>query len=626
MAVQAWSDGSLRMQQEHQQALQRLEAQKIAATLVDVPTLPHLVRDALRQLGLPVRLFGENLANVRDRLKWELAIRKQQRQIAGDDAEGTEGVGQTDARRRAGAENDEEEQVTKYTRASGALVEARQRIAEFSLQRVRDRLQLERSRRIRAALTNRTSGGDPETKKKRPFVNSDSDDKKIGGGSHDADEMDIGGGVDDDRLDQGARKTFRKVRNLALEGSQYCDQRAVSCLRVVRMARGEYAAKESVSSSSSLVVAGTWTGSIHVLDASLQKVGCVLQCHDDRIMAMDALPGHGDATMTDGFSSSFVVATASLDRTAKLFRIGYNVVGSNDTNATGDKDPATTERENATAEDAEMQDAADDSPSTDPPVTHRTAAEATKIVSKELMHLRGHAARLSRVAFHPMHQHVATTSYDHTWRLWDVETSDCLLLQDGHARECYGIGFHPDGSLVATTDLGGIVHLWDLRTSKSVAFYRSHAGKVLNAEFHPNGFHLGTAGEDGCVHVWDIRRRTKAQKKHGSGSQQQMLHGQATGTPLVSIPAHSGIVTGLRFDASGEFLGTSSFDGSVKLWNCRSWKLLNRLQGHQGKVTSVDVIRDSRRAGGSRRAGNDQDALLRGIVTSGFDKTVKLWV
>jgi WD40 repeat protein len=615
--VQAWSDGSLRMQQ----ALQRLEAQKIAATLVDVPTLPHLVRDALRSLGLPVRLFGENLANVRDRLKWELAIRKQQRQLAGDD-EG--GVGDRDARRRAGKEEDEEEQVTKYTRASGALVEARQRMAEFSLQRARERLQLERSRRMRAALTNRTSGDgdDPhETKKKRPFV-GDSVDKKMGGASHDADEMDTGGGVDDDRLDQGARKTFRKVRNVALEGSQYCDQRAVSCLRVVPMGSGGYAGAESVSSSSSsLVVAGTWTGSIHVLDASLQKVGCVSQCHDDRIMAMDALPGT-NATILDGSSTSFVVATASLDRTAKLFRIGYNVGSSEGS----DKEPATAE--NTAAEDAEMKDTAEESPATDPPITHRSSAEATtRIVSKELMHLTGHAARLSRVAFHPMQKHVATTSYDHTWRLWDVETSDCLLLQDGHARECYGIGFHPDGSLVATTDLGGIVHLWDLRTSKSVAFYRSHAGKVLNAEFHPNGFHLGTAGEDGCVHVWDIRRRTKAQKKHGSGAQPQLLHGQATGTPLVSIPAHSGIVTGLRFDTSGEFLGTSSFDGSVKLWNCRSWKLLNRLQGHQGKVTSVDVIRDSRRAaGGSRRAGNDQDALLRGIVTSGFDKTVKLWV
>ena len=44
----------------------------IAAT-VDVPTLPDKVRNALRQLGLPVRLFGENLANVRERLRMELA-------------------------------------------------------------------------------------------------------------------------------------------------------------------------------------------------------------------------------------------------------------------------------------------------------------------------------------------------------------------------------------------------------------------------------------------------------------------------------------------------------------------------------------------------------------------------
>jgi U4/U6 small nuclear ribonucleoprotein PRP4 len=619
-AQPSWSEGSLRRQQEHLQALQRLEAQKIAATLVDVPTLPHLVRDALRQLGQPVRLFGENLANVRDRLKWELAIRKQQRQ-QGDDLEDGGGADAVGRRRAADAD---EEAVTKYTRATGALVEARKQIAEFSLQRAQRRLQVERQQRTAAA---QNISIDHE-KKKRPFE-SNNDDEKMGDSSSipkNHDEMiDGGGGVD--RLDQLARKTFRKVRNLALEGSQYCDQRAVSCLRVVRMAgSGSETAVSSSSSSSaasSLVVAGTWTGSIHVMDSSLQKVGSVPQCHDDRIMAMDAfLPGNNSATtLLDGSSSSsLLVATASLDRTAKLFRIGYSCPGSTD------NEPTMTENGKAGAEDVVMKDA-EASPSTGPSVTRRSAAEATTFASTELLHLRGHAARLSRVAFHPMHKHVATTSYDHTWRLWDIETSDCLLLQDGHARECYGIGFHPDGSLVATTDLGGIAHLWDLRTSKSVAFYRSHAGKVLNSEFHPNGFHFGTAGEDGCVHVWDIRHRTKAQKRHGAAAaqqQQQLLHGQATGTPLVSIPAHCGIVTGLRFDASGEFLCTSSFDGAVKLWNCRSWKLLNRLQGHQGKVTSVDVIRDGR-AGGRASNSNSEDSLLRGVVTSGFDKTVKLW-
>ena len=66
---------SQRDRQSHQQVLLDIEAKK-RAFAVDVPTLPHDVRSALRSLGLPVRLFGENLANVRDRLRMELARRE----------------------------------------------------------------------------------------------------------------------------------------------------------------------------------------------------------------------------------------------------------------------------------------------------------------------------------------------------------------------------------------------------------------------------------------------------------------------------------------------------------------------------------------------------------------------
>jgi hypothetical protein len=56
----------------HLQMMLDLEAKK-PAFQVDVPTLPHNVKSALRSLGFPVRLFGENLANVQDQLWMELA-------------------------------------------------------------------------------------------------------------------------------------------------------------------------------------------------------------------------------------------------------------------------------------------------------------------------------------------------------------------------------------------------------------------------------------------------------------------------------------------------------------------------------------------------------------------------
>lgn len=64
--------------------------------------------------------------------------------------------------------------------------------------------------------------------------------------------------------------------------------------------------------------------------------------------------------------------------------------------------------------------------------------------------LSGHEGRVCRINFHPSGRYLGSASYDGTWRLWDVETSDELLLQEGHSKEVYAIAFQQDGALVAS--------------------------------------------------------------------------------------------------------------------------------------------------------------------------------
>src|SRR6056300_1065097 len=80
--VMELTEASQRDRLKHQHVLLEIEAKK-RAFQVDVPTLPNDVRMALRNLGLPVRLFGENLADVRDRLRMELAKREIVREQGG---------------------------------------------------------------------------------------------------------------------------------------------------------------------------------------------------------------------------------------------------------------------------------------------------------------------------------------------------------------------------------------------------------------------------------------------------------------------------------------------------------------------------------------------------------------
>jgi U4/U6 small nuclear ribonucleoprotein PRP4 len=495
--------------QQHEQVLMDLEAKKVAAT-VDVPTLPDQVRSSLRQLGLPVRLFAENLANVRDRLRMELA----RRQVVGSTGQQQAGA----MKREQQEKDDEEEEITKYTRASQALVDARLAMASFSLERAAKRLETERRLRTLAAGA---------VQKKRTILQLKEDQqeeetKKIPAEN----ELSL--------MDKKCLKAYRALRQATLEGSQYADSRALSCICAVQLG------------GIPVVATGSWTGTMHLWDGSspmLEPLGQHTMCHEDRIMGIAMQQVYTD------YDDAALIATTSIDMTGKLWRVQKS--------------------------DVVMTDEESNMPAA-PTKTFTIVEQAT---------LQGHEARLCRAAFHPMKRHVATTSFDHTWRLWDIETGQNLLLQDGHWKECYGIGFHPDGSLCATTDFGGVVQVWDLRTGKSIKHFLGHAMRVLNAEFHPNGFQLATGGDDGTIKVWDLRRRKQ----------------------VVSLPGHSALVTQLQFDSDGEYLASSSFDGKVKLWGCRDWKMLNQMLGHEGKVTGVAVLPN------------------RSFATCGHDKTLKLW-
>ena len=65
-----------------------------------------------------------------------------------------------------------------------------------------------------------------------------------------------------------------------------------------------------------------------------------------------------------------------------------------------------------------------------------------------------------------MGRHLASSSHDKTWKLWDLETQKLLYAQTGHVAAVYGIDFQRDGSLLASGDLNGIAMAWDLRSGR----------------------------------------------------------------------------------------------------------------------------------------------------------------
>ncbi|CAH2101529.1 unnamed protein product [Euphydryas editha] len=202
--------------------------------------------------------------------------------------------------------------------------------------------------------------------------------------------------------------------------------------------------------------------------------------------------------------------------------------------------------------------------------------------------LAGHGpARVARAEFHPSGRFLATTVFDHSWRLWDLHTQKEVLHQEGHAKPVYSIAFQCDGSLVVTGGMDAFGRVWDVRTGRCVMFLEGHLAPVLGADWSPAGHHCATAAADHQAKIWDLRRRA----------------------PIYTIPAHTHLLSDVRYQKShGHFLLTASYDKSAKLWSNPAWHPLRTLSGHDNKVMSADISMDNKY-----------------IATCSYDRTFKLW-
>ncbi|XP_034939357.1 U4/U6 small nuclear ribonucleoprotein Prp4 [Chelonus insularis] len=204
-----------------------------------------------------------------------------------------------------------------------------------------------------------------------------------------------------------------------------------------------------------------------------------------------------------------------------------------------------------------------------------------------LAELEGHEKRVSKIDFHPSGRFLGTCCYDSSWRLWDLEQQEEVLHQEGHTKAVHCISFQVDGSVVATAGHDCFGRVWDLRTGRCIMFMEGHSKSIFGINFSPNGFQMATASEDNTCKIWDLRKRTC----------------------LYTIPAHTNLLSDVKYQrGEGQYLITASYDNTAKIWSNKTWQPLKTLQGHDGKVMSVDVSPDNKF-----------------IATSSYDRTFKFW-
>lgn len=176
---------------------------------------------------------------------------------------------------------------------------------------------------------------------------------------------------------------------------------------------------------------------------------------------------------------------------------------------------------------------------------------------------------------------LGSASADHTARIWNVESGQCLISYTGHSGSVNSIRFHPSEMLTCTGSGDGSCHIWRMQIP-TTSDGRSKSPPTQESP-------LGSGDE----------------AEEEEGDNQQIIKIK---TPLVFLHGHEGPVVSADWWANGSQVVTASWDRTVKLWDVETRASLHMFEGHELEITHASA-----------------HSVQKLIVTSSQDTTFRLW-
>lgn len=194
-----------------------------------------------------------------------------------------------------------------------------------------------------------------------------------------------------------------------------------------------------------------------------------------------------------------------------------------------------------------------------------TSAIAYASQKPELFPQLGHLADVESVAFSPDGKYALSGSYDHSVRLWDVETGREVRTFKGHTIGLKSVAFSPDGRRALSSDSKGAVKLWDIATGEKITDLISHTASVNAVAFSPDGRRVLLGTYDGIM-----REGRGAMKLLDVATKKQIK--VFTGSTMDEVCS-------VAFSPDGKYALSGSSKDGVRLWDVATGKLIRDFGG-----------------------------------------------
>ncbi|KIJ65575.1 hypothetical protein HYDPIDRAFT_110694 [Hydnomerulius pinastri MD-312] len=484
--------GSERARMENKVILDELERKKKARNMA-VPTDDTRVKARLREIGEPITLFGERAADRRDRLIYVLS---QINAARGDDIQMEE---------EESSESEDEEEF--YTEGSLELLQARRRLAEYSLPRAQKRIA---QQRIDA---------------KMPLA----------------------------RIIDMRKKIFAEVKRFSNLGSQIGDERPISQVRF--------------SPNSKILATGSWSGTVKLWNVPACTPLRTLRGHADRV---GGVAWHPQATLTQGEGLVNLVSGAgdmsvnlwSLDSDSplsvmkghadRICRVAFHPSGDYVASASFDTTwrlwDVTTSKELLLQEghskevySVEFQD--------DGALVASGGLDAIGRVwdlrtGRTAMVLDGHVQAIFGIAFSPNGYQIATGAGDDTIRIWDMRSLKASYTIPAHVSNVSDVRFFRGDALPPMKPVNGDVKMNIVEEDADKSNDKESDTSAMEEWGYRSGLYFASAGYDGFVKLW-------------SADDWQLLR---------TLTTDSGKVMSVDLTSDGQLLASGTYNRNFQLF------------------------------------------------------------